>query len=176
MSLNMIVLTAWMLRRNAWGEASRYLGAQAALEKPAFVIEPVGIHAAMRPLEPDGEAPTLARVDRMRVRQRRGRVIEARCEAAAVPRKQDPLRHAGARTLGALCPFHVELEAHAALPDRRQARHHAGDDKVPPFEFRREPLAEPALRTQGSPRKAEREGNGDRREEAHGTKPREGRA
>lgn len=30
-SVPMIVLTAWMLRRNAWGEASRYLGAQAAL-------------------------------------------------------------------------------------------------------------------------------------------------
>ena len=148
-------------------------GAYAPLKEPAFVIEPVRIHAAVRALEPDGEAPTLARVDRICVRQRGGGVIEARCEAAAIPREQDPLWHAGACAVGAL---DVELEAHAALPEGRQARHHAGDDEVPPFELGGEPLCEPALRAPSGPRKAEREGHGHGHNGPQRPEPREGRA
>ncbi len=120
--------------------------ADAAFEEPRLVIEAVRIHQAMRPAQSHGEPPALAGMHHGG---------EQRCRVlvlwhGAIPRQQDLLRHP---PLG-VGPFHLELEAHAALGKRRQARHHADHGDVAALELWREPIVHPPMRARRRPEKS----------------------
>jgi hypothetical protein len=126
--------------------------ADAALEQPGLVVEAVRIDVAVRAAQPHGQEPSLAGMDR--AAEDRGRVFIG---GAAIPGQQELSRQMSVRR-GAFHRLDVELEAHAALAGRRQARHHPDHLQVAPFELRREPPRHPLVREQRRPQEAEREG------------------
>jgi hypothetical protein len=128
--------------------------ADAALEEPRLVVEALRVHVAVRPAQAHGKEPALARMHGLGEDRR---VVLLCRGGAAVPGQQQLARHMalGVRRL------HVELEAHAALAERRQACHHAGHVDVAALELRRKTVGEALRREQRSPGEAERESKKD---------------
>src|SRR5688500_14738879 len=103
-------------------------GTDTALEQPGLVIEAVGIEVTVRPPQPHGEEPTLAGMHS--AGQNRRLLL---LERAAIPRQEELPRQA----LAARSRLHLELEAHAALADRGQARNHPNQLEITALELRR---------------------------------------
>ena len=149
-------------------------GADAALEEPGLVIEAVRVHEPVRPAQPHREGPALAGVHHGGEQCRRVFFLRH----AAIPRQQNLLRHLG---LG-VGPFHIELEAHAALRQRRQARHHADHRDIGALQFARQPIVHAPLRARRRPEEAGSKcsddqhravAQPDRQQQRHAPRPRE---
>jgi hypothetical protein len=116
--------------------------ADPALEQPGLVVEAVRVEVPVRPAQPHREQPALARMHAGR--QGRRRFLR---DGLPVPGQEQPARELLAPGRG----FHVELEAHAALGRRRQARHHADHLDVAPLQRRRQPVRHARVREQRRP-------------------------
>ncbi len=116
--------------------------ANAALEQPGLVIEPVRVGAAVRPAQPHRETPALPGPHR---KHAPGIVRRE----SAVGGEHDASRHPGLRRLD------VEIEAHAALEGLRQAGDDTDDDDIAPLERRIQPVGKPQVREGRGPGETE---------------------